>query len=481
MRRMTIGRSLKSRVVLFISTVTFLCVLFAVLIISIVGQSYMGQIYQAEKEAILGSLGQYLPPLLDYYEYNRIESTLVATLSYPSVVSIAVYDREGGQIRSTVKRGESAVDIVKRDIVRDGNLIGRMVVSFTPKPIRARILFLGISLASGMVGFFILMGMTLLSFVDRLVLHPLGELSEAATRTTPENMTVRVTPRGPTEIMALAERFNAMTDRLAAYHDELQRYQEELEARVRQRTAELEVSKEKAEAADRLKSSFLAAMSHELRTPLNSIIGFTGILLQQMSGPLNTEQEKQLKMVKGSSQHLLNLINDVLDISKIAAGQIEVYRQPFDMRASIEKSIAAVRPLAEGKGLVLTFEVAPDVGLIVSDQRRVEQVLLNLLSNAVKFTDSGLVALRAEIRDGRLLTVVRDTGIGIKAADFGKLFKPFQQLDSGTGRLHEGTGLGLSISRRLLQLLGGDIQVESTWGKGSCFSFSLPIEQGGGA
>jgi PAS domain S-box-containing protein len=171
--------------------------------------------------------------------------------------------------------------------------------------------------------------------------------------------------------------------------EELRATQANLEQRVMERTPELAVARDRAEAADRTKSAFLATMSHELRTPLNSIIGFTGLLLQGLAGPLNAEQAKQLRMVKESGQHLLALINDVLDISKIEAGQIEIINAPFELPVSIQKVVETVRPLAEKKHLRLVVQIVPDMTRIVSDRRRVDQILLNLLSNAIKFTKRG--------------------------------------------------------------------------------------------
>jgi PAS domain S-box-containing protein len=249
-----------------------------------------------------------------------------------------------------------------------------------------------------------------------------------------------------------------------------------LERRVAERTAELAVAKDRAEAADRLKSAFLATMSHELRTPLNSIIGFTGIILQELAGPLSAEQHKQLEMVRDSARHLLSLINDVLDISKIEAGQMEVHKEPFDLRSSIEKVAAIVKPLAEKKGLALHVELAPEIGTLDSDPRRVEQVLLNLLNNSIKFTERGAITLKAETAPGRLRISVADTGIGIKPEDLSVLFQPFRQIDSGLTRQHEGTGLGLAICRRLADLLGGEILATSVWEKGSVFTFTLPMK-----
>ncbi|MBN1314329.1 MAG: DUF484 family protein, partial [Anaerolineales bacterium] len=182
---------------------------------------------------------------------------------------------------------------------------------------------------------------------------------------------------------------------------------------------------EAAQEADRLKSAFLASMSHELRTPLNSIIGFTGIILQGLAGPLNEEQQKQMGMVRDSARHLLSLINDVLDISKIEAGQLPIGAGQFNMRTAIENVIRSVSPLADKKDLMLVTNISPEVGSIISDQRRVEQILINLVNNAIKFTEKGTVRVDSQYRDGFIVTSVQDTGIGIKVGDRIKLFQVF--------------------------------------------------------
>ncbi|HKO49674.1 MAG TPA: ATP-binding protein [Polyangiaceae bacterium] len=266
---------------------------------------------------------------------------------------------------------------------------------------------------------------------------------------------------------------------------------ESLERKVLERTRDLDAAKERAEAADRVKSAFLATMSHELRTPLNSILGFTGIVLKGMAGPLNPEQQKQLGMVQGSARHLLDLINDVLDLSRIEAGQLEMRCSPFDLRSSIARVSGSVSPLLAKKGLSLRV-VEPDSAMpMLSDQRRVEQVLLNLLNNAIKFTERGGVTLTVELLENfrpsdaaptgggvRAASLrVSDTGIGMRQEDLSSLFQPFRQIDSGLQRQHEGTGLGLAICRRLTDLLGGTIVAESTFGHGSSFTAVLPLER----
>ncbi len=260
--------------------------------------------------------------------------------------------------------------------------------------------------------------------------------------------------------------------------EELRRLNAELEQRVNERTAELAEAVEKAQSADRIKSAFLANMSHELRTPLNSIIGFTGILLQELAGPLNEEQEKQLRMVQASSRHLLALINDVLDISKIEAGQLSLSFAPFDLRQSIEKVVKLILPMAESKGIDVRLEIDNSVGGVHSDQRRLEQIVLNLLNNAIKFTEKGHVQITCGVDGERYVLSVTDTGIGIQPEEISGLFQPFHQIDTGLARKHEGTGLGLSICKKLIVLMGGAIDVQSEWGRGSTFAIQFPKQAG---
>ncbi|MFO1435134.1 MAG: PAS domain S-box protein [Gammaproteobacteria bacterium] len=264
--------------------------------------------------------------------------------------------------------------------------------------------------------------------------------------------------------------------------NELAHYRDHLEDLVRARTEELaraneelRIAKEQAESADRLKSTFLATMSHELRTPLNSILGFSGIMHQGLAGPLNDEQKKHLATVISSGKHLLALISDILDISKIESGQLEYNFDAFPFSATVEKTVQMVRPDLESKGLQLKVSVAREVGEIVSDQRRVEQVLLNLLNNSVKFTEEGEINLTCDVEGQWLRVRVRDTGIGIKPEDVAELFQPFRQVDGSLARRYEGSGLGLAICKHLVNGLGGDISVSSEFGVGSTFTVTLPL------
>ncbi len=266
-----------------------------------------------------------------------------------------------------------------------------------------------------------------------------------------------------------------ITDRKLA-ELELENYRKHLEKMVEERTAELEIAKERAESADQLKSAFLATMSHELRTPLNSIIGFTGMLLQELPGPLNDEQKKQLRMTQKSGRHLLSLINDILDLSKIEAGQLKLSTDRFKISDVVQNVVDISRPFAQSKNLVLISAVDPELAEVVSDQMRVQQIIINLVNNALKFTEMGSVTVNVSKKYNYFVIKVIDTGIGIEANQLKTLFKPFIQIDSGVARKHEGTGLGLSISKKLVTMLGGSISVESEPEKGSVFTVELPIE-----
>jgi GAF domain-containing protein/anti-sigma regulatory factor (Ser/Thr protein kinase) len=238
---------------------------------------------------------------------------------------------------------------------------------------------------------------------------------------------------------------------------------------IQEKSAQLEV-------ANRHKTEFLANMSHELRTPLNAIIGFSEVLLQRMFGELNEQQADYLEDIMSSGRHLLTLINDILDLSKIEAGRMELELASFSLVAALNNAVTLVRERAQSHGIRLELDVAPQLDTVVADERKLKQVVVNLLANAVKFTpDGGTITLRAVRENGHVRLAVHDTGIGIAPEDQARIFEEFQQATHLTEKSREGTGLGLALSRRMVELHGGTITVDSAPGKGSTFTVALPL------
>ncbi len=248
-----------------------------------------------------------------------------------------------------------------------------------------------------------------------------------------------------------------------------------LSERIEARTVELRLAKERAEQADRVKTGFLATMSHELRTPLNSIVGFTSVLLERLAGPLNEKQDRQLRVIQDSSRHLLALINDLLDISRIEANQLKVDSTPVDPTEVLERVMDRFRLQATEKGLGFELQMKTGLAPLMTDERRLEQIVSNLVSNAVKYTEAGQVDIDARVSGNSFELAVRDTGLGIREEDLQRLFVPFTQFKPRDGRLREGTGLGLAISWRLARALGGDLVAQSRFGEGSTFTLRIPV------
>jgi signal transduction histidine kinase len=238
---------------------------------------------------------------------------------------------------------------------------------------------------------------------------------------------------------------------------------------------EIQDKSRQLEEASQHKSQFLANMSHELRTPLNAILGYTELMADSAYGEPSEKMLGVLKRLESNGKHLLGLINDVLDLSKIEAGQLVLDLADYSLQGVTQTVYSAVEPLAADKKLGFKVEVAPDLPPGRGDERRLTQVLLNLVGNALKFTDAGEVAIKVTTIDGSFNVAVHDTGPGISAADQAKLFQEFQQADNSITRKKGGTGLGLAISKRIIEMHGGRIWIDSVVGQGSTFSFTVPV------
>ena len=302
------------------------------------------------------------------------------------------------------------------------------------------------------------------------IVGPIGALKEGAALIASGNLDHRIIINTGDEIEDLANEFNNMTSELKSlYHG--------LEEKVQERTVELEASNMELEKANRLKSEFLANISHELRTPLNSIIGFSEVLQDGLYGEINEKQDKYLGNIHKSGKHLLELINSILDLSKIEAGKMEFHPEEISFRSTAKEVENVLKPLAIKKGIDLSFSIEEGLDEIIADRLKLKQILYNLLGNAIKFTpDKGSVMLEAK-KEGEFFKVaVKDTGIGIKEEELHLIFESFRQADGSHSRDFEGTGLGLTLTRKFIDMHGGQIRAESVEGEGSSFIFTLPLK-----
>ena len=270
----------------------------------------------------------------------------------------------------------------------------------------------------------------------------------------------------------LGNRFRELRISLEASHSlALQQLEE-----IKIKSEALQVAQVAAEAASKAKSQFLANMSHELRTPLNAIIGYSEMLQEEADDLGTPEMKPDLQKIHGAGKHLLGLINDILDLSKIEAGKMTLYLETFAVETLLNEVAATMQPMINKNGNQLTLEVAPEIGSMRADVTKVRQALFNLLSNASKFTDKGSITLRARRQGADLVFDVIDSGIGMTPEQVGRLFQAFAQADASTSKKYGGTGLGLALSRKFCQLMGGDLTVASEAGKGSTFTATIPAQ-----
>jgi len=325
--------------------------------------------------------------------------------------------------------------------------------------------------------------------VNKLIRRPVESLAEKAKSFAEGDMSVSVDVKTEDEIGILGKTFNYMVESVSSFSRKLEMEVTRKTTLLNERTqllALLERANRELRELDKLKSTFLANMSHELRTPMNAIIGYTDLLIDKVDGPINEEQEKSLKKVANNARHLLQLINDVLDVSKIESGKIELEPKELDLKWLIESVIPTFEPMIKQNGLSFTINIDESLPPVYGDEDKVKQIFINLLSNAVKFTQQGGITIIAKpsergIKPGEsplfAEICVEDTGIGIKDEDISKIFDKFVQVDLSIIRQYEGTGLGLSIARGLVALHKGVIWVISKYGEGSKFYFTLPLKK----
>jgi len=434
------------------------------------------------------------------------DKTLSALAISPSIMSAAIY-KSNAQLFATYARtsGEAPPSlhdlppgqttthwfennqiILVDSIVLDGKNVGFVSIRSDLHAINTRLR--SYTLITTIVLLISLIVALLISEASqRLISKPIVQLAETARTISHEkSYSIRAaTTANRDEVSTLIDSFNEMLDQIQQRDMALLGAQGELEKRVEERTEqlaaanrELELRNREVEHATQLKSKFLASMSHELRTPLNAIVGFSDLLAEQAPGQLNPKQLRFVQHIKQGSTHLLQLINDILDLSKIEAGQLEFRYEDFEIKDALPEVLSTIRPLAMAKNI--TVHESSTAGLFIyADRVRFKQVLYNLLSNAVKFTpNGGRVDIKAYSQAKRIHVSVSDTGIGIRPEDHTLVFEEFRQVEGSTNA-HEGTGLGLAISKRLVEEQGGTISLESDLGKGSKFTISFPIgEQG---
>ena len=310
---------------------------------------------------------------------------------------------------------------------------------------RAQLLVIGFAVGS------LLLALVLGYAISWSLIEPVRRMRERFDSISAGDFATRLSVQNRDELGALAQHLNRMSAELGRLYRQL-------------------------EAANRHKSEFLANMSHELRTPLNAVIGFSEVLKEHMFGELNEKQDEYVDDIHTSGKHLLSLINDILDLSKIEAGRMELDLSEFSLPEMLQATLVLLRERAMRHDIAMSLEVAPELGTIAADERKVKQVMLNLLSNAVKFTpDGGSVAVRATAKGSVAEISVTDTGIGIAEEDQAAVFDEFKQVGADSARKAEGTGLGLALTKKFVELHGGTIHVASTPGKGSTFAFTLPI------
>jgi signal transduction histidine kinase len=446
------------------------------------------------------AIGNNTTAALLFMDSSSARESLVALAGDPRVIGAALYDKHGTRL-AVYSRDPSRISMIpatpqpassnfQRDslvIVRDihldrekmGSIFLRIEIA-SLKSLFTRVVFIIALIMAGVFAFTYIVS----SKLQALITRPVIDLAQTVKSISHQkNYGIRAKKTTGDEVGDLIDGFNEMLEQIQNRDEVLRRHSQNLalrSAEVSAINAQLNVAIQKAEQASKAKSEFLAKMSHEFRTPLTAIIGYSELLKEEMEEIHAPGYLTDLDRIHTSAKHLLALINDILDISKIEAGKMEIHLETFEIRQVIREVFSTVRDLVEKNGNKLMFEHNNDPGTMTSDPVKLKQVLINLIGNAGKFTQDGRVELSVHrfMIDGAhwLRFQVRDTGIGISSEDQKKLFQAFTQVDDSTTRKYGGTGLGLTITRRFVQMMGGIISVESAPEKGSTFEVKLPAE-----
>ncbi len=317
------------------------------------------------------------------------------------------------------------------------------------------------------------LGLALLTslYLARRVVRPLQALREGVERISSGDLNSRLEIKTGDEIETLAEEFNKMTAHL-------KEAQTSLERKVAERTQALTVANEKLEEASQLKSQFLANVNHELRTPMSAVIGYAHLVLRATEGQISRLQRENLEDLLRNAERLLNQIDSLLEFSKIEAGKMEMHVEPVRVNEVIQGALSTIEPTLNGGSVRIVREIDPGMGPLNTDREKLRQIILNLLDNAIKYTEQGEIKISASQQNGSLQLMVSDTGIGIGKEDLNQIFEEFHRGDSSSTKQYRGTGLGLAIVKRFVELLGGEVAVESEVGKGSVFTVRLPLKSG---
>ena len=436
-------------------------------------------------------LSQSLNLLVWNLDKDAVQHTIVSEMLDKRLLAITVTEENSGKLFAGMQRDENRnlvkfTSIPKGNVVlrsapltRGDNLLGTVTVVLDKRHITDELLgsLKGLFLRTLFLD--VLLALAIFLSARYMLISPIRQLIRTARAVTEnKDYSLRATGGRTDEMGQLVDGFNSMLEAIQARDTMLRQHSEQLEELVRERTRELEFAKLAAEEANRAKSDFLANMSHEIRTPMNAVLGMADLALDT---PLAPKQREYLEVIQGQGKSLLRLLNDILDFSKIEADKLELEHIPFNLRELLDDLVDLYRDKVAEKGMELVLDVAGNVPhLLVGDPLRVRQVLVNLVSNALKFTEEGEICLTVSLERSldnmaELLISVRDSGIGMNRSLHGSLFTAFSQADGSTTRRYGGTGLGLTITKRLVELMHGQIWVESELGQGSTFSFKIVL------